>query len=70
MRWTLIDRHGWLRIDDAESVTVVEADRVVAWGTTMCGFVILTSTEELYFECPAVEARAHVDALWDRLAVA
>jgi hypothetical protein len=58
-----------VRFDDAHSVTVVEADRVVGFGTTLGGFTVLTASDNLFFECPAAEARAQTERLWGILAV-
>lgn len=66
--WTVTARQGWLRFDDQQSVTVVEADRVALFGTTLRGFVVLTSADRLYFQCPAQEARAHVETIFGMLA--
>lgn len=68
-RWTITQRAGWLRIDDARSSSCVEACLVEVFGTTSGGFVITTSSDRLYFDCKPDHAQECVNLLFDMLAV-
>jgi hypothetical protein len=68
-RWTIAQEAGWLRIDDAKSISCVEACLVEVFGTTSGGFVVMTSSDRLYFECKPDHARECVNLLFNMLAV-
>ena len=68
-RWQITQLHGWLRIEDTKSLTVIEAQRIAYARTTRGGFKLATTTSSLLFEAGAAHARECVDRVWSMLAV-
>lgn len=68
-RWTVSAEQGWLRFEDDDGVTAIEAVRVEAFGTFAQGFAVVTPDDRFVFPCGPKEARSCVDRLFALLAI-